>query len=235
MFNRKRKLSHVVIIRMHYPENDPRFEFRFDFFKAMVLPRLLNQTVGDFDIAIWCNKWHEDRIKALSDRIITFSIRKSAEGYIRPEDRERAKEYGGSYFIDFTKWSNVIGLDMYDIQTGLDTDDLILRDDYIEKIEELCNKTRRSLHLSFQPYMFDVNTLRTYSCPFRYSPTKGSPFLSLFQPRKYYYKFLYHDSHLKMGRYGSKSVVIPEGYCAFSIHGNNESSRIPPKSKRILL
>src|SRR3972149_4225402 len=215
------RMSHIVIVRMHYPKGDPKFEWRFDYFKLMVLPRLLNQTVQDFDIGIRCNPVHAKRFRDLSPKIIPFTVTKEAEDYIRPEDRSRAKPYGGLYFIDFVEWKDVIGLDRYDIQTGLDSDDLILRDDYLELIQRKCHSNRRSLHISFQPYLFDLLTLGLHHCGIGFSPTKGSPFLSLYQPDKRGYKFIYHDSHLKMGRYADHSIKIQEGYVAHTVHNLN--------------
>jgi len=64
--------NHVLIIRFHYEKNDPRFDWRLAYFKAMVLPRILNQSYKNFDIAIWCNPEHDEIFKALSPRIKVF-------------------------------------------------------------------------------------------------------------------------------------------------------------------
>src|SRR3989304_6316699 len=222
------KLSHLVVIRMHYPRGDPKFEWRFDYFKLMVLPRLLNQTFQDFDIGIRCNPVHYRRFLELSPKIIPFTVTKEAEGYIRPEDRERAKPYGGEYFIDFVEWKDVVGLEKYDIQTGLDSDDLILRDDYLEFIQRECRHAhRRSLHLNFTPTIFDLKSLRSFPSQFHYSsPDRGSMFLSLYQPDKTDYKFIYHDSHFKMGKFADKSITIPESFVAQTVHDFNESTTL---------
>ena len=220
---------------MHYPKGDSRFEWRLAYFKIMVLPRLLSQRKNDFDIAIRCNPWHAKRIEALSDRIKTFSVKKGKENFIRPEDQERAKPFGGQYFIDFIEWEDVVGLEKYDIQTSIDSDDLILRDDYIDKIERECARFRQSLHLSFQPYIFELKTLRTFRCPYTYSPQRGSAFYSLYQPDKTDYKFIHHETHQFMGKFAARSITIPEGYCAFTVHDINESSRVPTGSRRLAI
>ena len=222
------RMSHIVIVRMHYPRGDPKFEWRFDYFKLMVLPRLLNHTFQDFDIGIRCNPVHYRRFLELSPKIIPFTVTKEAEGYIRPEDRERAKPYGGEYFIDFVEWKDVVGLEKYDIQTGLDSDDLILRDDYLEFIQKKCHHAHRnSLHLSFIPYCFNLESLALHHSATKYTPTHASPFMSLYQPSKDdNFKFVYHDSHYKMGQYAQKSITVPEGYVAFTVHHHNESSNM---------
>jgi len=231
----RKQFTHAVIIRFHYKKDDPRFDWRFAYFKSMVLPKLLAQDNKDFDIAIWCESHHKDLFRGLSNRIVTFDIRKSAKGHIRPEDKDKAKEYGGLYFIDFTHWEDVLRLKKYDIQTGIDSDDLILRHDFIDRVEEECSKAQSSLHLSFQPYAFKVSSLKTYSYALRYGTTKGSPIFSLYQPDKDRYYFAYEDSHLKMGNYADESRVVPEGYCAFSVHDINESTSIPEGSTQITI
>jgi len=231
----RKEFSHAVIIRFHYPKDNPKFEWRFSYFRSMVLPRLLSQDNQNFVIAIWCEDWHRKRFEGLSDRIVTFDIKTSAKGFIRPEDRDRSKEHGGLYFIDFTYWKDVVGLDEYDIQTGIDSDDLIIRNDFIDRIEIECSRAPGSLHISFQPYVFETRTLRTYDYPIKYSPTKGSPFFSLYQPDKDNYRFAFEDSHLKMGNFADESILIKEGYCAFSAHDFNESSTVPEGSTQVMI
>jgi hypothetical protein len=222
-------MTHAVIIRMHYPENSAKFEWRFSYFQSMVLPRLLNQKNKNFDICIWCNKWHEDRFKKLSPRIKTFGIKTEAEGYIKPGYEKKV----GKYHVDFMEWDKVVGLDKYDIQTALDSDDLILRYDFIDRIEQECAKETGSLHLSFQPFMFHVKRLQMYKCPLKYHNGHGSPFYSIYQPNKENYIFAYHDSHFKISNYVKKSIIIPFGYCTFSIHDNNASTYLYKNSVKL--
>lgn len=211
-------MTHAVIIRMHYPENDKRFDWRLSYFKSMVLPRLLKQTDKDFDIAVRCNPWHEKQIKELSDRIITFSVK---------NESERIKVYRNKkYFIDFVDWKDVIGLKQYDIQSGLDSDDLISLD-YIQRVKaEIKANPNQSLHISFQPRLFNVLTLKNCGIGTRYNSNKGSAFLSIYQPIKDNYKFVYEESHLTIGRHFEKSIILPEGFCWASVHGLNESTGV---------
>lgn len=210
--------SHVVLIRFHYPENDPKFSWRFAYFQSMVLPRLLNQTRQDFDIAIRCYDWHKELFEKLHPKIKTFSIEGESEKYTHK---------GKKYFYDFVPWRKVQGLEMYDIQTGIDSDDLV-REDFIERIYQEVEKhgDKSSLHISFQPYLFDTKTLVTYTMGIKYSPTSGSAFLSLYQPNKENYVFIHNFSHLMLWRSASKSITIPEGYCWASCHNHNESTAV---------
>jgi len=199
---------HVVIIRFHYPENHPKFEWRFAFFQAMVLPRLLSQNVQNFDIAIWCNPIHADRFKALSDRIITFGIKPEVEGKIKEGYERKAKHY----FVDFVSWKHVVGLDKYHIQTALDSDDLIVSNDYIGYIQAVFKDMPHTSHISFQPYIFDTSSLQMHDCPKRYSTREGSCFYSIYHPLDgSKYTFLYDDSHLKIGRKFPIQLFQPTG------------------------
>ena len=222
--------NHVVIIRMHYPIDSPKFDWRFSYFASMVLPRLLRQKNQDFDIAIRCNPAHADLFRSLSDRIIPFTIRPEAEGKIKEGYERKARRF----FVDFIPWADVMGLEKYRIQTTLDSDDLLLRTDYIDKIEETFKGLKTSAHLSFQPYIFQVSTLRVFTCPIKYNRDKGSAFYSIYQPNESDYIFAYDTSHLKMSRKFKQKFFINEGYCAFSVHHANSSSYLYRASKPIL-
>lgn len=207
--------KHAVIIRFHYQENDPRFEWRFAYFKAMVLPRILNQSVSHFDIAIWCNEWHEERFEKLSNRIVTFRTK---------EDPTRRK---GIYFVDFAPWNEVRGIPKYEIQSGLDSDDLITPD-YIETIEKtIAEKSGgKPMHLSFQPLIFSTQKLGTQSIGITYHPKKGSAFFSIYQPAGTEpYRFAYENSHLKLWKFFPKSITLPKGKCWATAHNLNESTK----------
>jgi hypothetical protein len=204
---------------MHYQKDDPRFEWRLAYFQAMVLPRLLRQTDNRFDIAIRCYPWHAERLKKLSNRIITFSVKNESE---KIKDK-----HGRKYFLDFIRWEDIIGLPQYDIQSGLDSDDLIA-ENYIEIIHRRIAKEdkRKSLHIYFQPELFDLKTLKIYPIGVRYNGRKGSAFFSIYQPNKTNYRFLYEKSHLLIGKDFSKSILIPTGYCWATVHNINESTKV---------
>src|SRR3972149_4656365 len=137
------KYAHCVVIRFRYPEITEGVKWRFNYLKSEVLPRLLRQSRQDFDLAILCNPQHRDLIKSLGHKIIPCFIK---------------EEWVGQQHVDFLPYENIIGLRRYKIQTAVDSDDLILREDYIAKIESLFASKRHSCYLSFQPYIQDLGT-----------------------------------------------------------------------------
>ncbi|TPL80670.1 glycosyltransferase [Mesorhizobium sp. B2-3-12] len=220
----------AFIIRFHYGPSDQRFDWRFAYFRSIVLPRILSQTVKEFEIAIWCNPWHQDMFLALSDKIRVFGVRPEADGFIRPEDAERAAEY----HIDFTYWRDVVGLPPYRIQIGLDSDDLIRRD-YLDRIHREISKSRsNSLHICFQPMIFNLENLTQYDLKADYGPEAGSPFFAIVQNEGAGYIFSYEQSHLKLPKFFANSVKVEPGYCWFTIHDSNASTRLPSTSSPIL-
>lgn len=229
------KLTHAVVIRFHYPQDSEKFEWRLAYFQSMVLPKLLEQTYQDFDICIWVNPWHKERVESLSDKIKTFTVREGADA-IRPEDAHKE----GRYHIDFVRWGDVIGMDRYDIQTGLDSDDLIMPN-YIETIQATFESFMdridglKTMHLCFQPYVFDTKTLRIFKSPNTYTKNNGSAFFSLCQFGSSKYIFAYEYSHLELPKHMDYTTVMPEGMCAYSVHDNNESSSLPFHCRQILI
>lgn len=207
--------SLALIIRFHYKEDDPRFGWRFSYFVAMVLPRIMKQTDQNFDICIWCNPKHDQMFKALSPRIKVFHVEKDVVKY-----KQRAN--GRTYYYDFTQWEDVIGLDKYDIQVGVDSDDFI-GPNFIEIIRRECENAKESLHICFQPRTFNLKTLEVKGM-MRYHARRGSAFLALYQPDKTNYKFIYCDSHITMWKHAKKSISFPAGHCWATIHDINEST-----------
>lgn len=211
--------NQAVIIRFHYDQNDKRFEWRFQYFKDHVLPCLLEQTVSNFDIAIRCNPWHADLFKELSPRIIPFHVKDEHTSY-----KQKGRK---SYFFDFIPWENVIDLPEYEIQYGLDSDDLITPD-YIETLQKVIEGWKpevSTLHVSFQPELLDVKTQKVSPIGQEYSPEKGSAFMAIYQPRGTEpYRFVYEQSHLTLGSLFEKSITLPKGKCFASVHSYNEST-----------
>ena len=202
--------AHCVIIRFWYPEITESVRWRLDYLRSEVLPRLLSQDGQDFDIAVLCNTRHRGLVCNLGPRFIPCFIK-----------NERAVRGN----LDFLEYRDVSGLNKYNIQTAMDSDDLILRKDYIAKIESIFASKRRSCHLSFPPYLQDLKTNMIYRYP-RYAHG-GSPFYSLYHPDTGpAYEFIYHDSHLRIGRFAEERIIAPEGYCAFTIHDFNSVSRL---------
>ena len=219
-------LSCAVIIRFHYKRNDRRFEWRFHYFAGMVLPRLLNQADADFDIAVWCEPCHASRFRKLSPRIKTFTAKVNGikAGY-------EAKVAAG-YHVDFVDFKNVRGLGEYDIQVAIDSDDIILKPDFIDVVKGAFRNCKESAHMSFPLYAFDYKSLRVYDAQsvFRYSAEKCSAVYAIFQPDKTDYKFAYCESHLIIGKLFARRLFGAVGFAAYSAHDINESSCIPAKA-----
>lgn len=220
----------AFIIRMHFPKDDPRFDWRLSFFKSMVLPRLLSQTDQDFDICIRVNQHHKQYIENIHPKIKTFQS-VNFENKIH----QRYKHKIGKYFVDFIRQEDLVGLDKYEIQIGLDSDDLILRDDFIERIKLECKNTDHSLHISFFPHIFDVKNLRMFECPTPYGPQKGSPIFAIYQPKKHKkYYYAYHESHLTLPKRFKQAKRINEDFCCYCVHDNNSSTFLLPNLQQIL-
>lgn len=221
-------MIHAIIIRFHYPADDQRFAWRFAYFQAMVWPRILAQTDQHFDVAIRCNEWHYDFFTSLAQQ--TGFPRERMKMIRITNERIGYKEiHGKKYFEDFVPWSEVEGLNQYEIQSGLDSDDLIAAS-YIETVKffidrevQQRNGQQVSVHVHFQPELFNTRTLEI--SPMKpYTPTRGSAFFSIYQPDKKNYLFAYERSHIIMGRGFDRGVLIPKGQAWASAHDLNEST-----------
>jgi len=206
----------AMIIRFHYLANDQRFNWRFSYFVRAVLPRILRQRYSAFDICVRCNPIHAQRFRALSPRIITFQVDNEHASY---------KKLGRkTYFYDFVPWSSVRGLPQYDVQIGLDSDDLI-SDHYVAKTMDVVHKYPTSpTHVTFQPEIFRLKTKTFERFPVMFHSQKGSAFMALSQPDKVNYRFIYEQSHLTLGRLARRSIVLPKGDCWHTVHDFNEST-----------
>lgn len=208
------KLSICFCIRFHYKQDDPRFNWRFKHFVDNVLPRIKAQTYKDFDICVWCNDWHKELFEGLG--LKTFNVIKESVRY--KGDRKK-------YFHDFTPWSEVIGLDKYDIQLGLDSDDYI-EPQYLEKIIEEIIKNKdgnKSIHICYEPEMVRLSTGKIEHLG-NYNKKRGSAFMALYQPDKTNYRFVYEESHISIIRNADIAIVLPKGYCYAVAHEINEST-----------
>jgi len=209
-------MTKTFVIRFHYAKDNPQFEWRFEFFKKEVLPRILAQTDQNFDIAIWCEKHHEEIFKSLSPKIKIFQA--------------EYKKRDSHLFIDYTAWENVAGLEKYNVQMGLDSDDLI-EPNFVEEVTKL-SVGQESIQMSFQPVKFDIFTKKKYKMD-QYSEKRGSPIFAFYQPNLDDYKFAYHTSHLRMPMVAQKVIVVPEGFVMMAIHGKNDSTKIKSSDKEI--
>lgn len=198
----------AIVTRFHYPEDSKKFEWRFQFYAKAVLPLLLVQEDQDFDIAIWCNPWHEDRIRSLSPRIKTFSATH------HPPKRTRG-------FNDFTRWDNVSGMEKYRIQINLDSDDLA-GPEYV-KIVHACCAGYESVFVGFNPFIIDMKSGRVgFLGPYTDSFTPA--FFALCQREEDEYVFAYHDSHTRMWQQAERTILVSHGHCCATAHDMNAST-----------
>ncbi len=205
-------MKHVVITRLLYKEDD-RLLKRLELYKKYCLDSLKKQTKTDFDIAVLCNRDHSKIFKDMG--IIPFHFKDNWFG-------QKPKKYWSC----FRGWDNVEGLDMYDIQTSLDSDDFVAPN-YLETIENTIDREAEgSLHVHFQPRFFNIATGEDLPQKKQYSEETGSAFYSLYQPDKTNYVYCGHDSHLRIGKLMDKSILIKEGYCWIGVHDDNDSTRI---------
>jgi len=210
-------MKHILITRMLYAGDDPKFEERLALYKTLCLPRLKLQTEKNFDIGVLCNKAHANIFKDLG--IIPFHRKDNWLG--QKPDR---------FWSCMTKWDEIEGLEKYDIQSNLDSDDLV-SSEYIKRIQAAVQKEINggftgSLHIHFQPRLFDLHTLTDGTQKKRYDDEEGSAFYSLYQPDKENYVYVGQDSHRRMASYMDKTILIGEGYCWMNIHGGNDSTTI---------
>lgn len=211
----------AFIIRFHYEPSDPRFAWRMAYFKNKVFPRIISQG-DDFEIAIRCHCSHAPLFKALSDRVRTFQVVGECAKYKTVR--------GKKYFFDFVSFGECRGLDRYELQIGLDSDDLI-EPGYYEEIKKLLRpaiEKGESAHLCFQPGLIDAKSGEKFPMPNRYSTKKGSAFFAIYQPASADpFVFAYQESHLTIGRHFINRLISPRAdLCFASCHELNESTRL---------
>lgn len=205
-------MTHVIITRMLY-KDDNDFLKRLDLYKLYLLESLKGQTNRNFDIAVLCNRKHAPIIKELG--LIPFFV---------GEDNFGQKD---STWHCKVKWEEIEGLDKYDIQSNIDSDDYV-SDNYVEKIQDIVGKesNNKSLHIHFQPLLVDYSSGLIKKMRNVYDEKNGSAFCSLYQPNKNNYIYIGQDGHRRMQKYANKSIIIKEGYCFVGIHEDNDSTTI---------
>lgn len=209
-------LSVGVIIRFHYERNDPRFSWRFEYFRRHVLPRLKQQAYDNFEIWIRCNEWHRPLFESLG--LNTFYIQNEVVKY------KQSKNGNKRFFHDFVPYEMTVGLPKFDVQFGLDSDDLI-SEQYIMKVMKtiIDQDLTKSIHVCYQPELLYWKT--GVIKPLRqYSTNRGSAFMALYQPRNYKYRFIYDESHISIIKKADIRIVLPRGECFASVHDFNEST-----------
>ncbi len=184
--------KHAVIIRFWHNDYDI-FKWRLAYFQSMVLPRLQNQTVQDFDICLLSDPvWH-DRLRGFDPRIRPFSMKTGKYDY---------KKQGNF------KLEDTYGLDHYAIQTRIDSDDLV-SPYFIEAVRTAHKKTP---YITFQPELFILDELKIRKMKYQYRTDKPSAFLSVMN----YGGVIYDRVFLRFN--DKPCTLIPEGYCWVSIH-----------------
>lgn len=207
----------AVITRIHYKADDPRFPKRVEMYKKYTLASLLNQTDQDFDILVWCEPHHDELFLNLSDRIKVFH----ADTEVRYKSNK--------YFVDYTPFSKVYGMDKYEAQLGLDSDDEI-KPTAIEEIKKHLKGERKAI--SLQPIKRDTETGKTYKM-FEYKLRgKLSPVFCLYQPDEPYI-FAYEYGHFSEMPNQFKNKVYLYDLAIMNIHGENESTEIERIDKKI--
>jgi len=118
-----------------------------------------------------------------------------------------------------------------DIQTRHDSDDLVSRH-YVARIRKEVHRLEacatRPMVVSFQPFKLDLATLRRYRMATRYHARRCSMFLSLYQPDKMDYHYIYDYNHRLIWKAFPQVATVPEGYCDLVVHGGNCHTRIDP-------
>lgn len=208
----------AVVTRIHYKADDPRFPQRVQMYKNYTLKSLLNQTDQDFDIVVWCEPHHDDLFKNLSDRI----------KIIHADTEVRYKS--NKFFVDYTPFSKVYGMDKYEAQLGLDSDDE-LKPNAIEEVKKHLNGRRA---ISLQPIKRDIKTGKLYKMVDYKSKGKLSPIFCLYQPDEPYL-FAYEYGHFsEMPNQFNDKVYLYDLAIMNILDGVNESTRIERVDKEIL-
>lgn len=205
-----------ICTRFHFDKDSPNFQWRYEYYRDSVLPRILNQTDQNFIINIWCEPWHDELFKSLSERINIFRVNVKTE-------------FPGGHLKDFARWDAITGLEPAKIQVGLDSDDLI-ESNFLEKVRELSYGNKNRL-ISFQPVKLSLNSGTKYRMKNYKSRRKCSPIFAMYQPVRI--KYPYYRSHYRLPEdIRWKSIIyIPEGYCYMSIHDNNVSTKVTNRDK----
>lgn len=212
-------MKHAIIIRLKYPDC-PEFEWRFNYFASMCLPRLVNQTDQEFDLFVLCNPIHDERLMALSDKVNVLHADAKAVTLVDDYNRKSGESNSVEPF-DYN-------MD-YEIQTRIDSDDLV-HPDFVKVINATLKDARKMTLLAFKPIRFNVNNLRLYYIHPKDGAYRKSQFLSLYNPDKS--TFIYERGHrnwaTKVKKWGGDVKIMPFGYCFLSLHNYNASCRPQP-------
>ena len=201
-------MTHIIISRMWYEKEEDLLK-RITIYESNLLPALLNQTNQDFDIGILCNEKHKEIIQNIHPRIIPFFTKKKGQRM-------------GKFWHIHSNWEDIIGIKEYDIQTNIDSDDIVSKD-FVKIIKDSITEEKRIL-IHFQPLLRDFFTGIVKKIRINYNEKYISPCYSLYQPDKENYVYIGQDEHPQMYKYADKIIKIPEGHYWMNIHDNNDST-----------
>lgn len=201
---------------------DPeKFQWRLDFFKVNVLPRLLQQTRQDFDILILCNPEHQSIIESLHPRIKTFNTNVPISG-----DEGYNKKSGESNSVEPFYYSLP-----YKIQSRLDSDDIISLD-YVKIVRKALKRAKHFSVVAFKPYRFNWFKFKTFYIHPKDGRYDKSQFITIYDPKGT--RFVYEMGHRKWADHVKHVKVIDFGHAWLSYHGNNASTKPKPLDEEVL-
>lgn len=210
-------MRHAVVIRLKYRDGE-EFEWRLAFFRAVCLRSLLNQRDQSFDIVVLCNPEHEERLRSLSEKIVTINMDVPISGdadYRRKGERNSVMPF--HYDLN------------YDIQTRLDSDDIVM-DGFTEKVLKVMDAARGPRLACFKARRLHLDTLHIYRV---HMDHRRSPFLSVYNPRRD--TFIYEVGHGgwkdRILEIGGDIEVVNAGHCYQVAHGRNASTHIKRRDK----
>jgi len=215
-------MTTAFITRMHY-EDDELFQWRYWYYRTFTLPSIQKQS-PPFDIWVWCEPKHSELFTQLGVKV--FHVPNWEEMQTGHQSERRHGMH-----IDFVPFSAVQGMPRYDLQISIDSDDVLMRPDFLGAMSHFLKPGERT-HVSFNWRFFDASSLRFFKCPHKYGVNNGTAIFALWQPRDAdNYVFACSDSHNRIGqKMDNRKFVADDSYCAVSIHPFNDSTRI---TKRI--
>jgi hypothetical protein len=224
--------SAAIITRFHYPTaanpaKRKQFEWRFGYYRDRVLPTLAAQTGEggqDFDVWVWCEPEHERLFQALN-------VNGRPVNTFRASYPPRSK---GRYHVDFTTFEQTQGLPRYELQIGLDSDDMLAAPAVAQIKRQVAGARMRKL-VSLQPVLLDAADGRLYRMNRRYNGRSCSAIFGMYQPRTMWtrgFYFPYHTGHVTLRRLVPDMRYLSEGLALASVHSHNETTALNTRPDR---
>ena len=182
-------MSIAFIIRLWH--NEPvRMKWRLDYFERKVLPRIKGQHTDEaFDICVLCPPETHDKMRSLG--IKPFTLDTPGFTY-HPQ---------GNFRYDQT-----IGLNRYDVQLRIDSDDLISAD-YLQTVLDTPTD-----YVSFQPQLYLLKSKEIKDMRHQYREDQPSAFLAV----KDYPECIYHKVFLRFNN--RPHTIHPKVRAFITIH-----------------